>query len=129
MKRIVIDVNGYWKVILFVEIDYDRYDIIESELTNLLAPTQVIDEIYDNIAYQYNSGFTYSNTDYRVSVSGINKQISKAELMDTVVHEIDHIQSDICDYYGIDLNSEDAAYLIGYLAKMFYKCCSCLLCT
>lgn len=123
MKKIIIEVDDKWTVILFVNVDYDRYDIIESALTDILAPIHIIDEIYDKVSYAFNSGFTYSNPYYRVSVVGINKTTSRAELMDTVTHEIDHVQSDICNYYDIDLDSEPAAYLIGHLARSFYRAC------
>lgn len=123
-----INVDDKWKVILFVDVDYDRYDIIESALTDILAPTSVIDDIYNKISYQYDAGFTYSSFNFRTSVVGINKQTSREELIDTIIHEIDHVQTDICEYYGIDLNSEDAAHLIGYLAKSFYKICYSCFC-
>lgn len=123
MKRIVINVDNKWSVVIFINIDYDRYDIIESELTNILAPISVIDDVYNKIAYEYDSGFTYSNPYFRTSIVGINIQTSREELMDTIIHEIDHVQAAICEYYNIDLDSEPAAYLIGHLAKCFYKAC------
>ena len=128
MRKITIKVDDKWSIVLFVNVDYDRYDIVESALTDILAPASVINAIYNEIGYCYDSGFTYSNPDYRSSVVGINKATSKEELLDTVIHEIDHVQSDICDYYGIDLNSETAAYLIGDLARSFYKACSNCFC-
>ena len=48
MIKSIIDVDGYWSIVLFVDVDYDRFDIIESALTNILAPISVIDEIYYN---------------------------------------------------------------------------------
>jgi len=121
MIKSVIDVDGYWSVVLFVDVDYDRYDIIESALTNILAPISVIDDIYYKISYKLNSGVTFSNPDFRTSVVCINKTTSREELINTISHEADHIQDTICDYYDVPLDSEDAAYLIGYLVgKMYY---------
>ena len=128
MRKVVIEVDDKWTVIIFVDVDYDRYDIVESALTDILTPTSVIDDIYNKIAYRYNSGFTYSNPYFRTSIVGINSQTSREELMDTLTHEIDHVQADICEYYEIDLDSEPAAYLIGYLAKCFYRACYKCLC-
>ena len=128
MRKIIINIGNKWTIILFVDVDYDRFDIIESELTDILASTENIESIYDKVGYYYNSGFTYSNPDYKTSVVGINKTTSKAELLDTVIHEIDHVQGDICKYYGIDLDSEPAAYLIGHLARSFYRACSKCFC-
>jgi hypothetical protein len=122
MIKSVIDIAGYWSIVLFVDVDYDRFDIIESSLTNILAPISVIDEIYDKISYKYDSGVTFTNSDFRTSVVCINKTTSREELINTITHEADHIQDDICDYYNVPLDSEQAAYLIGYLVgKMYYN--------
>ena len=122
MIKSVIDVDGYWSVVLFVDVDYDRYDIIESALTDILAPISVIDNIYDKISYKFNSGVTFSNPEFRTSVVCINKTTSREELINTISHEADHIQDTICEYYDVPLDSEDAAYLIGYLVgKMYYS--------
>ena len=121
MIKSTIDVAGYWSIVLFVDVDYDKFDIIESALTDILAPISVIDEIYDKISYEYNSGVTFSNPNYRTSVVCINKSTSREELINTISHEADHVQDAICKYYDVPLESEDAAYLIGYLvSKMYY---------
>ena len=122
MIKSTIDVAGYWSVVLFVDVDYDKYDIIESALTDILAPISIIDEIYDKISYEYDSGVTFSNPDYRTSIVCINKATSRKELINTISHEADHVQDIICKYYDVPLDSEQAAYLIGYLiGKMYYN--------
>ena len=122
MIKSVIDVDGYWSVVLFVDVDYDKYYIIESALTDILAPISVIDNIYNKISYKLNAGVTFSNPEFRTSVVCINKTTSREELINTVSHEADHVQSAICNYYNVQLDSEDAAYLIGYLVgKMYYR--------
>lgn len=122
MIKSTIDVAGYWSIVLFVNVDYDNFDIIESSLTNILAPISVIDEMYDKISYKYDSGVTFSNPDYRTSIVCINKATSREELINTISHEADHIQDTICNYYDVPLDSEQAAYLIGYLVgKMYYQ--------
>ena len=122
MIKSVIDVAGHWSIVLFVNVDYDKFDIIEAELTNILAPISVIDKIYDKISYKYNSGVTFTNSYYKTSIVCINKATSKEELINTITHEADHVQDDICKYYDVPLDSEQAAYLIGYLVgKMYYN--------
>ena len=122
MIKSIIDIAGYWSIVLFVDVDYDRFNIIESTLTNILAPISVIDEIYDTISYKLDSGVTFTNSDYKTSVVCINKASTKEELINTISHEADHVQTDICKYYDVPLDSEQAAYLIGYLiGKMYYQ--------
>ena len=121
MIKSVISVAGYWSIVLFVNVDYNKFNIIESALTDILAPISVIDEIYDKISYKYNSGVTFTNSDYRTSIVCINKTTSREQLINTISHEADHIQDAICEYYDVPLDSEQAAYLIGYLVgKMYY---------
>lgn len=121
MIKSIIDIRGYWSIVMFVNVDYDKFDVIEEELTNILAPISVIDDIYDKISYKLNSGVTYSSFDFRTSVVCINKARDREELMNTISHEADHVQDAICKYYDVPLNSEAAAYLMGYLVgKMYY---------
>ena len=122
MIKSVIDIAGYWSIVLFVDVDYNKFDVIESALTNILAPISVIDEMYDRISYKLDSGVTFSNSDFRESVVCINRASTREELINTISHEADHLQADICDYYNVPLDSEQAAYLIGYLiGKMYYN--------
>lgn len=125
MIKRIINIKDYWTIIIFVNIDYNRYDIIEEELLNLNASYDIIDEIYDTISFDYNKAFKYTNPRLRTSLIGINKTTDIEEMLDSIVHEVDHVQADICEYYDVPLNSEDAAYLIGYIIKLLYKS-SCL---
>ena len=121
MIKSIIDVAGYWSIVLFVDVDYDNFDIVESALTDALAPISIIDEIYDKISYKFNSGVTFTNSDYKISIVCINKGSTREQTINTISHEADHVQAAICDYYNVPLDSEQAAYLIGYLVgKMYY---------
>lgn len=62
-----------------------------------------------------NQGFTYTDTTKRKSIIVIGNTTSREQFLNTVVHEAKHVQSAICDYYNVDEDSEDAAYLIGYI--------------
>ena len=121
MIRSVINIKDYWTIIIFININYDKFYIIENELLNINASYYTIDEIYDTISFKFNMAFAYTNPKLRTSIIGINKATDISELLDSIIHEIDHIQADICKYYTVPLNSEDAAYLIGYIVKLLYR--------
>ena len=122
MIKSIIDVDGYWSIVLFVDVDYNKFSIIESALTDILAPISIINKIYNKIGNKLNAGVTFSNPEFRTSVVCINKTTSREELINTISHEADHIQDTICKYYDVSLDSEQAAYLIGYLVgKMYYQ--------
>lgn len=88
-----IDINGYWTV----------YICYKADLGEL------------------NSGFTATDYNKRISIVAIGLTTSKAEFFNTLIHEAKHVQSHICRYYQVSEDSEDAAYLIGYLTMEMYK--------
>lgn len=87
-----IDVNGYWKIIV----------------------------VYNVYLGEPNTGFTQTDFSKRQSIVGISNVTNKSQLINTIVHEAKHVQSHICRYYSIDEDSEQAAYLIGYIVQKMY---------
>lgn len=123
-----INIDDYWNIIAFIDIDYNKYKEIAKELIHQDADIKTINKIYKTISNKYNSAFTYTNSISRTSVVGINKTTSRRELINSISHEADHIQYSICKYYNVPLGSEDAAYLLGHLVERLYISCSHLLC-
>jgi hypothetical protein len=93
MIRQDIDVNGYWKIIIVYNVYLGKKD----------------------------TGFTYTDFDKKKSIIGISEVSSKEQFFNTLVHEIKHVQSHICKYYNVLEDSEDAAYLSGFIAQKAYK--------
>lgn len=87
-----IDVNGYWKIIV----------------------------VYNVYLGEPNTGFTQTDFSKKQSIVGISNVTNKSQLINTIVHEAKHVQSHICRYYSIDEDSEQAAYLIGYIVQKMY---------
>lgn len=67
------------------------------------------------------SGFCYTNDDIKTTLICIAETDSNEDFINTVAHEIKHLQSHICSYYGIDETSEEAAYLIGNITEELYR--------
>ena len=88
-----ININGYWKIII----------------------------LYDVYLGEKNTGFTYTNFNKRKSIVGISEVSSQEQFFNTLVHEAKHVQSHICKYYNIKEDSEDTAYLIGYIIQKCIK--------
>jgi hypothetical protein len=93
MIRQDIDIEGYWKIIV----------------------------VYNAFLGSKDTGFTHTDFNKKRSIVGISKTTSKAQLMNTIVHEAKHVQSHICEYYNVNENSEKAAYLIGYIVQQMYN--------
>lgn len=93
MIRQDFDIDGYWDVIV----------------------------VYNVELGQKNTGFTHTDFKKKRSIIGISKATSKEQFLNTVVHEAKHLQSHICKYYKVDEDSEDAAYLIGYIVQSMFE--------
>ena len=109
-----------WNVLVYYNVDKDDFVEIEDSLIQLDCPDKEIDKAF-RVLRKKNTGFTFSNTDYKMSVVCIGKTTSVEQFVNTVIHEADHVQSHICSYYDIDKGSEKAAYLIGYLVQRMYR--------
>ena len=70
-----------------------------------------------NILSNYNTGMTLSIEDLRMSIVFIADATTPSQFWDTAIHEIKHVADHIVKHYNVDWDSEDAAYLTGYLTK------------
>lgn len=93
MIRQDIDIDGYWTIII----------------------------LYNVYLGKENTGFTHTDFNKRRSIVGISISTNKEQFINTIVHEAKHIQSHICKYYNVKEDSEDAAYLIGYIIEKMYS--------
>jgi len=93
MIRQDIDINGYWTIII----------------------------LYNVYLGDEDTGFTHTDFNKKRSIVGISNHSSKEQFFNTLIHEVKHVQSHICKYYNVKENSENAAYLIGYIVQKMYK--------
>ena len=94
MIKQVININGYWKIIVAYNVWLGKRD----------------------------TGFTHTDFNKKRSIVGISLTTSDEQFFNTLVHEIKHVQSHICMYYNVEEDSETAAYLSGFIAQKMYKC-------
>ena len=115
MIKRIININNYWKVIVYYNIDYNFFDYVENDLLYYGTPVESIKRIYHNMRTNAKA-FTYSNDKYRVSIVGFNIHFDKYDYINSVVHEAEHIKQAMLDYYNIPDEEENAAYTIAYIA-------------
>ena len=116
-----IDVEHYWKVIVYYNIDYNFFHSIESSLINAQAPDKTIDSIYTNMTIGNAKAFTFNNTILHRSVVGFNNHSSKYDYINSIVHEAEHIKQGMLKAYNVDDSGEPPAYTIGYLVMKMYE--------
>ena len=109
-----------WNILVYYNVD--KYDFVEvaDSLRQIDCPKEDIKKSL-KLLRKKNTGFTFSNTDYKMSIVCIGQATNIGQFVNTTIHEAKHVQSHICAYYGIKENSEDAAYLIGHIVHRMYK--------
>ena len=120
MIKHYVDIDGKWAVILAYDIGRDDLDEVSAWLDALGANEREIARAR-RVAMATNSGFTFSDPTLRMSVVCVSQATSPDQWWDTMVHELKHVQSHVCQHYHVAEDSEDAAYLIGYLMRQIWR--------
>lgn len=109
-----------WNVLVYYNVD--KYDFVEirDSLEQIDCPESFIKKAF-KVLKRKNTGFTFSNSDYKMSIVCIGESTTVGQFVNTAIHEAKHVQSHICSYYNVDEDSEAAAYLIGHLVHRMYK--------
>lgn len=120
MKKHYIDIAGKWAFVFAYDIGEDDVEEVGDWLEALGANRREIARAC-RVILGVNKGFTYSNSDLRMSVVCIGHASSREQWWDTVAHEVDHLQNTILEYYHVEPGTEDAAWLQGYLMRSIVK--------
>lgn len=109
-----------WNVLVYYNVQPEDFVEVADSLEQLDCPEDDM-RLALRTLRKKNTGFTYSNDEYMMSVVCIGNASSIGQFVNTAIHEAKHVQSHICAYYNIPENSETAAYLIGHLVHRMYK--------
>lgn len=112
--------NRDWNVLVYYNVSPDDFVEIADSLEQLDCSQQDMRKAFRALRRK-NSGFTFSNTDYKMSVVCVGEASNIGQFVNTTIHEAKHVQSHICSYYNIEEDTETAAYLIGHLVHEMYK--------
>ena len=115
MIKQIINIDNYWEVIVYYNIDYNCFNDIVKELDYLNTPVEEIDKIYYTMKYKAKA-FTYSNLKYRVSIVGFNKHFDKYDYVNSIIHEAEHVKQHMLRAYKILDEGEPPAYTVSYVA-------------
>ena len=113
-------VEHYWKVIVYLNVDYNFFDNIVKELEDNELDLDDIKEIYKNMSTRKAKAVTCSNTKLHTSIVLFNKHNSFIDYLNSVVHEAEHIKQAMLKAYHIEDRGEAPAYTIGYLVGRMY---------
>lgn len=118
-----------WLVKAFFDSDDSNADLILGELRSVGADMDTMRSAYRNLrGGMMNTGLTYTSLAHRTTVLVVSRTTSAEEFFNSLVHEMCHAMTHICEVEGIDLESEQASYFMGGLARDIFPHVKHLLC-
>ena len=122
------NVDGYWNVVVFYDVDYHFFDDIRLELKIIGFPEVAIEEIKNTMQSGAAKAVTCSVIPQYASVVLFNSHASKVDYIDSIVHEAEHIKQAMLKAYQVEDKGEPPAYTIGYLISQMYQVFQYLIC-
>ena len=121
MIRQFIDIDGYWKVIVYYNVDYDLFKYIVTDFKKNNVERKTIQSIYNSMLSGNAKAVTYSNLDLHISIVLFNNHTSKSDYINSLVHEAEHIKQAMLEVYNVEDEGEPPAYTIGYLVMRMWE--------
>jgi hypothetical protein len=127
MIRQAFDVNGYWRVIVFYDMDYALlYDVVRV-LADEEFPSWYVRQVFFNM-YLGAKAVTCSNTGRKGSIVIFNEHDTMEDYINSIVHEAEHVKQAMLYAYEVEDSGEPPAYTIGYLVMRMYEVFRMLVC-
>lgn len=101
--------------------DYNYFGDAIKTLRKAGASWEGIKMIFDEMMSGDAKAVTYSNLEKRISVMIINKHSSDPDLLNTAVHEAEHVKQAMLEAYEVSDKGEKPAYTIGYLISRMWE--------
>ena len=116
MIRRAINIDDYWEVIVYYNIDYNLFHIISRDLAQIGCSKLQIRSIYNRLRKGSAKAATVSSADCETSVVLFNKHKTISDYINSVVHEAEHIKQSMLYAYNVKDEGEEPAYTVGYIA-------------
>lgn len=116
MKTAYLDVDKDWGIIVIYDYNILHFDELAAIMETFKMSKRSINSAL-RILSEPNTGMSVSREDIRMSAIFISQATTNAQFWDTAAHEIAHCVTHIIDYYGVGYDTEDAAYLTGFLMR------------
>lgn len=121
MIRQSFDVEGFWKVIVYYNVDYNFFDSIKWELMVADISKEGIEEVWDTMSTGEAKAVTCSNVNMHISVVLFNSHTSEADYINSLVHEAEHVKQAMLQAYRVEDAGEPSAYTVGYIVMRMYE--------
>lgn len=128
MIKQIISIEHYWQVIVWYNLDYDCFNIVEEDLINSGITADMLEEMYYMMLSGKAKAVTYSNLHAHSSIVLFNFHEDKADYMDSLVHEAEHIKQAMLKVYDVLDEGEPPAYTIGYIVRRMWEVFRTIVC-
>jgi len=121
MIKQVIDVNGYWEIIVYYNVNYNLFDIIVDDMAQSSTPVEGMDRVKYNLFIKGAKAVTITFKDRYISYIIFRNHKTKEDYISSIVHEAEHVKESMLEKYNILNSGEPPAYTIGYIVKELYS--------
>ena len=128
MIRQHFDVRGYWKVIVWYDLDYDLFWYVEDDMRRMGFSRANLETPYRELRSGMVKAVTISSLKLHRSIVLFNYHSTKRDYLDSIVHEAEHVKQAILEAYNVEDRGEPPAYTIGYLIGRMYPVLRNLIC-
>lgn len=128
MIKQVFPIKDYWKVVVFYDMDYHFFNNAKQELLSIGASDWAIDELYGMMITGKAKAVTFSSLSEHTSIVIFNIHESKADYIDSIVHEAEHVKQAMLEAYQVEDKGEPPAYTMGYLVGKMWEVFKELVC-
>lgn len=118
MIKQMFEVDGYWEVIVYYNVDYDLFYYIANNLLQIGFTDAAIEGVRKTMGSGETKAVTCSHN--HTSVVLFNKHDSVSDYISSIVHEAEHIKQAMLEAYHVEDRGEAPAYTIGYLVMKMY---------
>lgn len=120
MIKQVIDVDGYWEVTVYYDIEGDLFPVFK-DLKRVGFRDGETEEIVKKLQRGEAKGVTCSNEKTHVSVVIFGRHSDVYDYINSIVHEAEHVKQAMLRAYDVEDRGEPPAYTVGYLVMKMMK--------
>lgn len=115
MIRKTINIDSYWKVIVYFNVNYNFFHVINEDLKEIGCSKKLIKDVHYNMSNYYAKAVTITNIYYKTSIVLFNKHKTVNDYINSIIHEAEHIKQSMLEAYDIKDEGEKPAYTVGYI--------------
>ena len=121
MIKQIINIETYWKIIVYYNVNYNLFYIIIDDINSNGTPVEEIGIIKHKLLFGDAKAVTINCIKQNISFVLFIKHKTIEDYISSIVHEAEHVKDAILYKFRVKNIGEPPAYTIGYIVKQMYK--------